>query len=175
MRKILLLGSALMFTFAAPAFAGHFKTDGTFVGKVSPRVQKAINAYARTQDAAALQKDIATLLANDPGLADDVVFASTNLPADEQTAIANGLAQAEANLLAKDPNSPGAAAIKTAEGFAPQPFQTAYTTELNTLLGQASLNGGNGNGGGGGNGGSGTGGGVGSSAPTSPAPTVSPS
>lgn len=172
----LLAAMLLLATF--PAFAGHFAPDGKFEGTVGAGVQNAINAFARTHDAGRLRATIVKLVERDPGLVDDAIHAGASLPADGQVEIAKALAAAYADLAAKDPKSAGLASIKAALTFAPQPIQTAFTTETNQLLGVASVAGGNGgaaNGASGSGGvGGGFGGGVNASSTTAPAASVSP-
>jgi hypothetical protein len=182
MRKIVLL-AALFLSASFPAIAGHFDPDGKFEGKVSAGIQNATHAFERTHDTVALRRTVTKLVEHDPSLADDAVYVSTNLPADEQTEIAKALAAAYADLAAKDPKSAGFAAIKAALTFAPRTFQTAFKNETDQLLGVASAtgaaggaggNGGSASGNGGGGGGGGGFAGAGAPSPAAPGGSVSP-
>lgn len=137
MRKIVTL-AALFVLASFPAFAGHFDPDGKFEGKVSAGIQNATRAFERTHDAVALRGTVTKLVERNPSLADDAVYVSAALPADERTEIAKALAAAYADLAAKDPKSAGFAAIKAALTFAPRTFQTAFANETIQLLGVAS-------------------------------------
>ena len=140
MRKMVLLASAAFLFASVPAFAGHFNRQGAFVGKVDSRVERALRAFNRTGDAAALQAAIASIVSSNSGAADDAVFAARSLPPAAQAAVADGLAQAWANLAATNPN--GAAKVKAASNYGSQSFQTAYNTQAATVTGEASAPGG---------------------------------
>jgi len=157
MKKVLLVAAAMSLGLAAPAYAGHFNTSGVFIGKVSPSIERALNAFRRTHDARAFERLLASLVEHDPALADDAVEVALGLPPDEQALIAIALAEAHARLTANNPD--GAALVNAALNNAPPDFVTAFNTEA-AKLSVASAGGTSGGDGGGGNGG-GFGGGVG--------------
>ena len=149
MRKTILLASVAFLALASRADAVNggpgAGQNNASVCQIDPSVQRLLNAYKRDQDAGALKKGVASLVHKHPGLASGVVCAANALPADapgtlaEQTAIADGLAAAWANLAAKDPEQ--AAVIKTAIGNATSFIQTAFNDEAGKLTGSASVNG----------------------------------
>lgn len=153
MRKIVLLASAAFLTFAAPGLAGQYK-DGVFVGEVSAQIQRAVNAYQRNHDVAALKAAITALVKGDPDLAADAVDLSQTSPVVlhaplstapgkncatvAQIAIAEGLGAAWGETAATNPQK--AALIKSAVGHGSECLQTAYNTETAALAGEASAN-----------------------------------
>jgi hypothetical protein len=89
------------------AEAGHYRNDGTYVGRPSGAVTSLFAQFPGGGQG--LADAIAQLLISDPALADDVAFVAVNSAnADQQSAAGAGMAQAEAAL--RDSDQGGASA-----------------------------------------------------------------
>lgn len=146
MRKLvaaLFIACCCLGAIPAAAIAGSYVSGGQFVGAVNPQVAAAFAAYKNGGSLDTLVSTIITLVVDNPGLADDVIYLSAQSGnADLELAMASALAQAYAALLAAGKDA-GAARVVTAAQLSLIPvFQTQLTSAAGANNGGSNLYGG---------------------------------